>query len=562
LSPLNAQTERLSCRADTREDRREMKSLAASPGAPVSDVLPRVERLADRLACVLERRAVAVIGVLTAIGLSVSALAALRKPFWHDEIVTILVSRLPLRMIWAAGRDGVDFFPPLTDVVTHGIGLVFGVGPIVTRLPAIASFWATSLIVFAIVRRRSNTTVAATALLLPCLTEAFQYSYEARGYALMLALFAASLFAWSEAARGHRRELYLPLLAILLAAGMWNHYFAVLSILPLAAGELMRVARSHRPDWPMYASILAGGLLALPLAPLMYAAAYGSPSHLDLAGVASLLPGTYQRLIGFLEGRRFQALFALVIALGVAERIRRGSSSPGGRALPGHEIAAGLTCLLIPAAAMFLGAASGAIYIRYALPFVVGLAIVGPLLAWWLSASLVGDVLVAVVVAVTVAQVGVRGIVQAHIAGPQPVQPHPLLGSGLEGLDPIVLTDVDYLQTWYYEPPESRSRLWYIADPVGVVETGTFATPTMDRNLLALRRYAPVGVTDYSSFVRNTPRFLLFSRWDGHWLPRRLSQDGGRLTRIGGDARGPVFEVVLPTKSGSAPRASADVSVR
>jgi len=32
-------------------------------------------------------------------------------------------------------------------------------------------------------------------------------------YGLMLALFAASLFTWSEAARGHRRELYLPLLA-------------------------------------------------------------------------------------------------------------------------------------------------------------------------------------------------------------------------------------------------------------------------------------------------------------------------------------------------------------
>jgi hypothetical protein len=538
-----------------------MKSLAGSLGAHVADVLPRVERLADRLAGRLERRAVVVIGVLTAIGLSASAVAAVRKPFWHDEIVTILVSRLPLRLIWAAGRDGVDFFPPLTDVVTHGISAVFGVGPIVTRLPAIASFWAASLIGFAIVRRRSNATVAVTALLLPCLTEAFQYSYEARGYGLMLALFAASLFAWSEAARGHRRELYLPLLAIVLAASMWNHYFAVLTILPLAAGELVRLARSHRLDWPMYAAIGLGGLLALPLAPLMHAAAYGSPSHLELAGVVRLLPGTYQRLIGFLEGRRFQALVAVVIALGVAEHIGRGSSSPAGRAIPGHEIAAGLTCLLIPAAAMFLGAAGGAMYIRYALPFVVGFAIVAPLLAWWVSASLVGDVLIGIAVAVTVAQVGVRGIVHAHIAGPQPVQPHPLLGSGLEGLDPIVLTDVDFLQTWYYEPPESRSRLWYIADPVGVVATGTFATPTMDRNLLALRRYAPVGVTDYSSFVRNTPRFVLFSR-DGHWLPSRLSRDGARLTRIGADERGPVYEVVLPTKSGSAPQASADVSVR
>src|SRR5262245_25932062 len=116
------------------------------------DVLPLGERFARKIMGWLERRAVAVIGAVGGLGLAVSAFAALRKPFWHDEIVTILVSGLPLRTIWAACWDGVDFFPPLNSVLTHGISRVVGVGPVVTRLPAIAGFWTASLIIFAIVR--------------------------------------------------------------------------------------------------------------------------------------------------------------------------------------------------------------------------------------------------------------------------------------------------------------------------------------------------------------------------------------------------------------------------
>src|SRR5437899_48167 len=84
------------------------------------------------------------IAVLTVVGASASAIRAYDKPFWHDEIFTILVAGLPsVPAIWRAELAGVDFFPPLNDVVTHALHAVFGVGPIVTRLPAIVSFWGT-----------------------------------------------------------------------------------------------------------------------------------------------------------------------------------------------------------------------------------------------------------------------------------------------------------------------------------------------------------------------------------------------------------------------------------
>ena len=47
-------------------------------------------------------------------------------------------------------------------------------------------------------------------------------AYEARGYGLMLGLFALAVYCWSEAANNRRREFHLPLMALALAAGMWK----------------------------------------------------------------------------------------------------------------------------------------------------------------------------------------------------------------------------------------------------------------------------------------------------------------------------------------------------
>src|SRR5206468_7993200 len=104
------------------------------------------------------------LAVLIAVGVSTSVLRAYGKPFSHDEIFTILVAGLPsLPAIWRAELAGVDFFPPLNDFATHAVHSIFDVGPVATRLPAIVSFWGMCLIVFDIVRRRTNVAAALTA---------------------------------------------------------------------------------------------------------------------------------------------------------------------------------------------------------------------------------------------------------------------------------------------------------------------------------------------------------------------------------------------------------------
>src|SRR4029079_14659926 len=102
------------------------------------------------------------------------------KPFWHDEIYTVLLARLPLGSLWRAGLDGVDLSPPLNIVLTRAVHLVAGAGPVTSRLPSIAGFIFTSLLLFVFVRKRSNTLIGVTAALLPAFTEAWNYATEAR----------------------------------------------------------------------------------------------------------------------------------------------------------------------------------------------------------------------------------------------------------------------------------------------------------------------------------------------------------------------------------------------
>src|SRR5262249_4820332 len=103
----------------------------------------------------------------------VATTLALAKPFWHDEIYTILFADLPsLGPMWRAAHDGIDLSPPLNAMVTHGVHAVLGAGRLTTRLPAIVGFWTMTLVVFELVRRRSHIVAGLSAAVLPCLTEA------------------------------------------------------------------------------------------------------------------------------------------------------------------------------------------------------------------------------------------------------------------------------------------------------------------------------------------------------------------------------------------------------
>src|SRR6266513_842768 len=115
-----------------------------------------LERVSGFLAYLIDRYRLILLAALGSWWFILLTKLARKKPFWHDEIYTILISRLPLQTVWRASLDGIDLSPPLTAILTRCIHLVAGVGPVATRLLPIACFIATSLVLFVFVRRRSN----------------------------------------------------------------------------------------------------------------------------------------------------------------------------------------------------------------------------------------------------------------------------------------------------------------------------------------------------------------------------------------------------------------------
>ena len=495
----------------------------------------------------LERHRVVVLVLLSAVVITTVAIRARAKPFWHDEIYTILHSRLPsISAMWAASRDGIDLAPPLNSLLTRLVQSVAGVGPVATRLPAMIGYWTMTLVVFHMVRRRSNATLALAAALLPCYTAAFRYSYEARGYGLMLGLLALALYSWSEAAQGRHRALHLPLLTLTLTASLWSHYYAVLGFVPIAVGEVARLWRDRKPDWAVWGAVSLSFVGALPLRALAAAAAAQSRTFWARSDMTDLV-SVYRFLC---EPLRRVALWLIIGAL-ISAVLVSVSIFTGGRPaelrrrLPVHEIAAGLTFLLIPIVGV-LGARlfTGVFVARYALSAVIGLSLVLPLAVWWVvPRSGLPEAILCLVLAGSFGRSAFESVRHARDPFRDPVKERPQLVRQLAVSAPVVVTGgLMYLQFWYYTPPELRGHLWYLADPAAALRHR--GSDSFDRGFLTLRRWAPLTVQDYRSFVEGHQQFWVYAAGSG-WLLDELRETGARIDWVGLELGASVYYVAV-----------------
>jgi hypothetical protein len=482
-------------------------------------------------------------GLFSVVLVATLVVGARAKPFWHDEVYTILHTRLPsLSAMWAANLDGLDTAPPLNAMITHELRPFVGEGPVATRVPAMIGYWVATLVVFEMVRRRSDLMAGLSGALLLCFTAAFYYAKEARAYGLLVGCFAVCLYAWSEAAAGRRRGLHLVLLSVALAAGLWNHYFGVLVLLPIGVGEAVRLVRDRRADWAMWAAIAVGLIAALPLVPLVrvaagYAATYWGRARLhDALDVYEFL---YQPL-----GRWRFAMAAVVIAVPVIVSLwRRGIRSLGWpRSLPAHEIAAGLTLLAVPCCAVVMAVYStGAFVPRYAMGGVLGLPLVLPLAIWHTHTSRrAADLLLCLALLVAFGQTVYETLTRGPV--PTPMEQRPLLANRLTGGDPVVLSGgLLYLSLWYYASPAARDHVVYLVEPASALRY--LGSDTMDRNFLVLQRWAPVVIEPYQAFVDQHAQFDVYVDRAG-WLMHKLQDEGAQIEEIGAEGNARMCRVV------------------
>ena len=296
---------------------------------------------------------------------------------WNDELYTYYIAHLPtMRDVWAALMSRGEQTPPFFYVITRLSLRVFGDNNLALRLPEMLGFWVMIVCLFVFVARRASPFSALCAMVFPLVSIAYRFAFEARPYALVLGFGAIALLSWQTVTSGRLRALGLVALTLSVAATFSTHYYGIMVMLPLALGELVRTLNRRRVDVAVWAAftVCAGAAgVAAPVDPgghrvcrgLLVAAAVGQHAGLLHSTCFTRCWCRWPRssfsrgLIGWSQRRR--------------EDIAGTRVSP-----PVHEIAAACGFIVIPIVCVVLAkVATGAFTNRYALPAIVGFAVLG-----------------------------------------------------------------------------------------------------------------------------------------------------------------------------------------
>ena len=236
-----------------------------SAGTAVPDVASRPaasERVARARALAGDRAAVAVLA-LTALASFLRFYGIAHQGFWFDEANTaLLVHFSPGKMLGLIPQT--ESTPPLYYCVAWVWARVFGYGEAGLRsLSALAGVLTVPVAYGAgakLISRRAGLIAAALCACNPLL---IWYSQEARSYALLVLLSAASLLAFAyllERPTARTAAAWVIASALALA----THYYALLVVLP----EALWLLGAHRRSRPAQAAVGLVGLCGLALVPL------------------------------------------------------------------------------------------------------------------------------------------------------------------------------------------------------------------------------------------------------------------------------------------------------
>lgn len=454
-------------------------------------------------------------------------LSAAHERLWYDEILTLhAASLLPsLTSLWSFLKRGLELNPPLSFILAAGSERIFGHSEFALRFPAAVEFWVASACLYVFLRRRVEWPYAMAGMLLPTLTAAGRYSYEARPYALVLAMGAAALVAWQSAAEGRGRPWSLIALGGALAAALCAQPFAVTLALPFAAGEAWRTVKRKRVDWPVWVAFAAS------TPPLWLLWKLKGAAHTIAAGQSATEPWRMVGLTYFLI--LMPAILPVAAALFLAAMSRQ-KSEVGAKEGPlsGYEWAALAGFALIPLAAVPIARMGGLYWPRYSLNMTLGL---GAALAVLLSRMAGGR---------RAAGMAIAALFTLFYAGQQLLPPNKRLNGGMEGTETVELQrtledglggegpvavgrSLTFVQLEHYASAGLAARLYYLTDPRAAARWT--AQAAFDINGPVLQQMFPFRAhfEEYGKFVAEHRRFTVV---EGGWIVDQLRADGAGLT--------------------------------
>jgi hypothetical protein len=479
----------------------------------------------------LEQRSRQILGFFCLTFLLGTCGRASQKLFWHDELFTLYMTRLPgLGDVWRAIADGAEASPPLFAAITRAsIGLL-GEGLITVRLPAIAGFLIASLAAYVFVTRRCGPIYGLVACFLPTATHAYVYAYEARPYGMVLALTGIAMVSWQRATGDRHRAVSLALLLSSLTAALWSHYYTVLLLIPLALGELARFWRRRTPDWTMWAVLLTPLVALAPAAVLIQSAVDGAS---DL--YSTVRPGvvieSYEAVLLPLAVPAVVILMAIGVATTAGRQARPVDEPHPADAVPFHEWVAAVALMLLPVwGAVASGLVFGTFMPRYAVSWVVGFCITAAFAAATMSSrpKLVGAIALVTLLGWTSAKMASSARLLALDAPTIAEANAALLNE--RGLPlPIVVTHAHvFFPLVEYAPRDIAARLVLLAGPPRVTEQ--WGAGTREQSLVALSTRFPIHVEEFDTFITTHRHFLMYG--PPMWVTEELRAAGARLSVI------------------------------
>jgi hypothetical protein len=260
---------------------------------------------------VLRRRDWAAVGIVAAVLVGIALRFVSRGPLWEDEAQSLAIARQPLAHLADALRH--DGAPPLYYALLHVWTRAVGDSTFAVRalsaIPAVLSLPA----ILRLGRRIGGDAVGIAAVVLLAVSPfAVRYAVEARMYSLLLLLGLLGAHAVLSAHRHRSRRATLGV-ALVSAAMLYTHYYAVFLLTVVGAAELWRAWR-HRDGRSLrvVVGIALGAVAFLPWVPILLYQSRHTGAPWNSPPDANAIPGT---VIAWMGGGRPEAQAAYLIAL-------------------------------------------------------------------------------------------------------------------------------------------------------------------------------------------------------------------------------------------------------
>lgn len=451
-------------------------------------------------------------------------LFAASRPFWYDELNTVIVAGQPtLGKLWYALRHAEDSGPLLYVVVEHVCAALIPKAEIAYRAPSILAFACILWCLFVFIRTRSGPGIGFVCAVLPLFTQLYwRYAAEARSYECVVACVSVALVCYQ---RVERERWVIGLAVSLFGVGAF-HYYGFFVLTPFLAAEFLHAIRTRAVRLGVWLAILSGFLPLVAAYPILRQMKQYYGTHFWGQPTWAVVWNIYGRLP---HGATLIVMLVLAVMSVITILVpvwRRPHGAPELSSANEHIVAVALLCLpIIEYAGIKL--AHGALSMRYALALILGVSIAVSYAMRFLGRWVV----VPATIAILVLMLG-QEVFQWKDSLPRPADfmsqtnSFEKLAAAAGHVDlPIVVSDGEaYTPLAYYASPEWRGRLAALVDPPNAVIYA--GNDSVDRQMAALSCCFALRVYDFRVFVSEHPTFLLYSDGgDFDWWPRRLAAD-------------------------------------